>query len=390
MKYIKYGILIIAAALLSSCIENPSGLFYSLQSESAIYDGTLDNGLTIGGMAERNSYYFIGAGNVKYKSTADTATTWTDDNPDILAGLDYTCYKLFNLDEIYAIYFNSESLDYKFFKADTSLMATNGITWGSEIVITGLDGEKLVDVVSSNNTLFLYTETTVTGVSGSEKRYSVYTTPFAALAAGTVITTEASLSSLASYGELDVDWDGTEYYLVSGNMLFKGTSGSWTDITSTAVAAHTDGKIKGNGFGGLICVGPDIYLSTEEGVLLKYSAGSWSDLTSTAVLNRIYDFKRFTVTDENIDILLLGSELGYYELDLDATTPAFSSPETADTMLTSKVQFASIELSNDIVRDFFVDSDNTTASRVFALGYNAGMWKNSYKTAKTERFWDLE
>ncbi len=391
MKYIKYALLITITLLSFSCIDNPSGLFYSLQYESGIDDGNLDNGLTVGGLAMRNGYYFAACGNLKYKNIAND-NSWTDDNPagflDADTGLlsGYACYRLINLDELYAIYYNSDTLDYYLLKGDTSAMsAAEGIVWSSAITITALGGESLIDIKQSNGRIFLYTETTVSGAVGNDKRFSVYSTDAAALAADTALTTE--LSGLTSYGELDVDHDGTNYWLITGNKLYTGLTGSLSDVTSTATAADTNDEILDNGFGGIYChSNGDVYLSTEEGVLLKYSAGAWTDLTSAAVFNRIYDFKRVTLGTD-IDVLLLGSELGYYELDLNAATPTFVSPEDADTQLTSTVQFSSIEMSNDIIKDFFVDSAN---NRVFGLGYTAGLWVNEYDAVITDWSWGLE
>ncbi|MBI9105550.1 MAG: hypothetical protein JEZ04_02335 [Spirochaetales bacterium] len=376
MKYIKYAILLTAAVLAFSCVDNPSGLFYSLQYESEIIDGELDNGLTIGDMAMRNAYYFIASGAFRYKAV--DGTTWSVSTPIDAAG--YSCYKLINLDEIYAIFFHTDTLDYKLFKAVTTAVSTDVITW-SEIVIADIPtDERLIDIAQSGGRLFLYTEKTVSVVSGNDKRYSVYSTDATSLAAGTGLVDE--LDSLDSYGELDVDYDGANYWLISGNKLYSGLSGALVEDTA---AAEASALILENGYGGVYCHGTDVYLSTDEGVLLKYTGGAWTDLTGAASLNRIFDIERVTIASESIDVLLLGSEKGYYELDLGAAAPVFTSPETADTKLSTPVQFASIELSNDVIRSFFFDTDN---NRIFALGYNAGLWENSLQA--NGRFWNVE
>jgi len=380
MKYIKYATLLIAALLTFSCVQNPSGLFYSLQYETGISDGPLDNKLTVGGMTSRGGNYFIASGNFMYRAVnAASATEWTASTP--VTG--DSCYKLIDLDEIYAIFFNTETLDYKLYKADTSAIAT-GITWSAINIAAIPTDESIVDIAESGSRIFLYTEKTVAGVAGNDKRYSVYSTAASSLADGTVLVPEPNISSISSYGEFDIDFDGTNYWLISGNKLFSGSSRAMTE--NTAAAAVTD-RIKGAVFGGVICIGTDIYLSTEEGVLLKYTtAAGWTDLTPATAYESLFDFKRVTIAADSIDVLLLGSAQGYYELDLNAAAPAFNSPKTAETNLTTKVQFASIEMSNDILRDFYVDS---STGRVFALGYSAGLWKNSLSDDGA-RFWDIE
>lgn len=408
MKYIKYALLITITLLSFSCIDNPSGLFYSLQYESDIYDGTLDNGITVGGMAVKDSYYFAACGNVKYKSIDDI--NWTDDNP--AAYLDsegklsgYLCHRMIELDELYFIYLKSDDATYSLYEADVSNMsAAEGIVWGTPITIAALNGESLIDIVESNGTVFLYTETTVTGPTGdSDKRWSIYSTTDATLSSSTPVTSE--FTNLASYGELDVDWDGDEFWLISGNELYRGTSGSWSDdLADTATAYDEDNadstfldNVLGNGFGGIYCNGSDVYLSTEEGALVKgdgsTSTATWTEMMTgddgDEIFKSIYDFKRVTFPTYNIDVILLGAEEGYYELNLnaDAAGQQFFFPEDTDTQFTSTTQFASIDMSNDVIPDFFVDTAN---NRIFGLGFTAGLWVNERDEDDEDWSWGLE
>ena len=398
MKYIRYTILILASVLTFSCIQNPSGLFYSLQYESGITDGPLDNGLTVGGIASANGYYFIAAEDFRYRTTgASLADAWETDLPDALAAGDYSCRKLVLLDDLYVVFHASETQDFRLFKADTSAVS-GGISW-TEVVLANIGaGEYVVDIAENNSTIFIYTEKAVTDAAGNaDRRYAVYSTAAASLANTTALSAE--LSNLDSYGEFAVDNDGTDYWLISGNHLYSrsiaGAPGSWglnlaSDVLAAVNASST--RITGRGFGGLICItggtGADgVYVSTEEGALVKYSGGSWTDLTADALLSPLYRFERITESAESIDIVLLGSSAGYYEMSLSAAAPAFISAEKADTKLTNKVQFASIEMSNDVITDFYYDGAN---SRLFGLGYSSGLWSNTPEPESGERTWVLE
>lgn len=400
IQYIKYIIPVSFLFLIISCTDNAFGIFYSIQYESEVTNGNLNDELTVGGMVSEtigsNVYYFAAAGDFMYKS--DSATEWTVANPVSLQGDDgelngYLCFKVELLDSIYAIYYDADTIVHRLFKADTSSIAESGISW-TEIDISGYFSDlrndssnisvNLVDIMQCNNRTFLYVQTEYTNSisDDTDTLFYVYSTTETSLTSSTSLTLE--LSGLKAYGDFDVDYDGSNYWLVAGRLLYRGISGSWTEITESSFPTTAQDNIDGYGYGGIICVGSDVYLSTEEGVLLKYSSGSWTDLTSEDLLNPLYDFKRatFNYTNSNVDVLLLGASEGYYVLNLADSSATFCLPtKDTDELTTTALQYESIDLRNTVVTDFYVNDSTKT---IFALCFTGGLWVN------TEKSWSLE
>ncbi len=384
----KFRFLLITAilpVLFLACDLAEGGLFYSLEKESAIVNGLLADNITIGAFEKSNGYYFMGAGRFMYREAVDGS--WPDDdtsqNPE---GYDsYLCNKFTIVgNDLYAVFYNIAGSDFTVFKGNTSAPA-DGLGW-TELTFSGIDStEKIIDLMYLQDKFFVYTMTSV-------YKYNLYMTDSATLASGSGFT--AVKSDMYVGGELSADYDGSLYWIAVGNsVLTIDGADTVADLTSAVVSASS-GYLQGNGFGGILCADTDgdltdeVYVTSEEGVMMLYNSGTWSKIecqydTDDGLFSPLKGLSHIEISSEGINIIVAGSDSGYYEMPID--TDIFVMPSKVDTTLSTKTQFESIALDDNIVNDLFYDSDN---GNIFALCSSGGLWINTIKSG--ERFWDLE
>ena len=400
MKLFKYFILLTACLLIFSCGEQEGGLFYSIELESEIGDGDLSNDITVGEMFRSNDYYFIAAGKFLYRSAEDSAV-WPDEEVNYTPeGYEnYLCFNMLLVDNnIYAVFYDRDTGDYKLFTADTATAAgTEGLVWSEPVSLDGLaETEPVVKFESCEGAVFIFTKT-------SDTTYNLYAAVNTAASPFDAATGRTPIASSINTGELRADFDGINYWIVAGNKVYR-TASDFTGITDITSELTSKSKfLQGDGFSGVVCAdtddeaGTEVYISSKEGVMMKYilvdSSMTWKTLDLPEVTDGLYnslkDLKRITIADRNIDIILAGSTSGYYEMQAGSTTDekSFISAEETDSTLTTYIQFDSIDLSNKIINTFYLDDSVSSKEKVFALGYNGGLWKNSLDS---DKYWEAE
>ncbi|MBN2050512.1 MAG: hypothetical protein JW760_08725 [Spirochaetales bacterium] len=172
-------------------------------------------------------------------------------------------------------------------------------------------------------------------------------------------------------GVWDMAWDGTDYWILWGESLYRGTLGGVKTVVdcSSIDGANID-------YTGLFFHDPTgtIYLAANS--LSKGSVWSWNGTGWTSVgseLEKLNDFAFFTVN--GTPVILVGSVEGYYEFDGVST---FTLPEITCVYATYKT----LELSDSVIREFMVSGDT-----FYALTSNAGLWKNSVPVGGSTRSW---
>lgn len=383
-----------------SCGEQDGGLFYSLEHEIAIDNGTLSNDITIGSMEKNNGYYFIAAGSFMYldiNDVDDVNAEWVVNNPDIPENEDdYLCYNMTKIGNyLYCVFYSNDATSIKLFK-----MNTTKLTWSDAITFTNIPtGETVIDFSQSGDRLFVFTL--------DASIYSVYTAVLTGFTDSSTFTTIKS--DLLTGGDLKSAHDGTSYWITAGNQILKYDEPSTVSNETGNVMAASN-NLLGEGFSGVVCAdtdttaGTEVYLTSEEGVMLKYvdsdddSDMEWTVLlssydTDNGLFEPLNDIAHIVISNdvEDIDIIIAASETGYYEMEAarDITEKTFVSAEKIDTKLITYNQFSSIDLSNAIILSFYFDNVSTK-EKIFALGYRSGLWKNSLRgTAPSQyRFWD--
>jgi|GEM_PF-3785631 len=407
MKLFKYLILLIIIFTICSCGEQTGGLFYSLEQESAITNGNLPNDVTIGEMVRSNDYYFVAAGKFLYRSAADNGAWPEEDvNQNPTGYEDYLCYDLLLVgDTIYAAFYSTGSVEYVLFTADAS-SASTGLIWSSSSVSFS-DGdidsaENVTGFEHAGDAVFIQTRT-------SSNSYNVYAADYTDMVNNGTAASFEPIANDLNGRVISVDYDGTDYWLAAGSKVYTVNSALTTVIPITADIMAASSYLKGNGFNGIVCAdtdtdaGVEVYLTSEEGVMLKYIDGGWIVIASqydedTGLFEPLKDIIHIEISsaDEDINILLAGSENGYYEMEAaaSAANKAFVSAEKIDSQLTTANQFSSIDISEGVINSFYFDTEGDDEGNkvIFALGYSSGLWKNSYKieTSGNYRFWDVE
>lgn len=424
-KYIYFLLTILILFSFSSCDGLEGGLFYSIIEESEIQDGNLENDISIGSMIKyvdgSSEYYFIAAGNVYYKTANNNdIPNWVISSPFKDREEDKeNSLTTFNMilagNYLYGIFLENDN-DLVLKKTELSSQIIDDAT-DKAVTVKENDDEKInmisfkfswddfsIDALDSKESIIdLYTcEDYVFLLSivsdGSDiRKYNLYSADF------TTFSSSSSLNNIAediySVGELQVDYDSesSKYWVVTGNKVFttNGTNAG-TDETDSIISEADN--FKNNGFRSVLCTevdstaaGTEIYLTSKEGLLFKRSAGSWSvlkseyDEDSGIFFKSLFGLKRVTLKKDNIDIdiILIGCEEGYYEIQARNSNTVISASSNENTSLTIYNQFLSIDLSEQVIQDFYFDKDNNA---VFSLGFLSGLWRNNFNS----EYWNAE
>ncbi|MDC7227184.1 MAG: hypothetical protein PQJ61_10525 [Spirochaetales bacterium] len=421
MKLYRYFLLIIIIISFYGCGTEEGGLFYSLEQETEITNGNLSNEITIGAIERNADYYFVAAGNFYYREAA-SGSAWPENEDDVVQSYnpddsseslsDYDLYLTYDMilvdDLIYAVYYSTDGTDFQVFSLDTAGF-DGSEAWSGPLNFDLLDPEEyVVELEVCEDKIFFLTATSATSynikiadVAGFDK-----TTAFFTLQTG-----------LYASGGLRVDYDSVSdtFWIVMGNNIFTTDGEStFTDITDDAMAAEdcvVGGEIEylsGEGFKGVVCAetdddeaGTEVYITSKEGVMLKYIGGEWTTISNQyteeddeddpeyGLFESLHNIVHIEIASEGIDVLLAGSDEGYYEMSLDDNS--FDSPEEEDTDLTTENQFSIIDMSDSIITSFYLDTEPEDPV-VFGLGLNAGLWINSMVEDEDGdyRDWDVE
>ncbi len=426
--------LISSVLLIYSCPDNPTGMFYSLEEEIEIANGSLDDALTVRSMGKfgtgTDETYFAAAGNLYFKKTDDiesSGVVWNYAKPPGSTeseNSNYITYEAILLNgKIFAVYYDTDTTEHHLYSCEASSLSADSVSLWTEVDINQLDssaGEYVVNIeiadTTPNQTLFIYTITpnaTVGGYSTSVYNVYSYTAPVLDITAAMTLTEELTEITNGGTFDVDVESDNT-FWLISGIRLYTGATGSLSEISDTAVFDDTDAgtddeKISdlllNQGYGGLVCYNNGstdyIYLTLKEGYILRYDGSSWTDAYNTDIYSSsadtypdpldldLYDVELVTFGDEKV--LLFGTNSGYYELQIESagtmnTTAEIFSPEDSTSLFCTKTHYTSIDLSNAVITDFYYDSDY---DYLFALGFNNGLWFN-YESSDSSRLWAVE
>ncbi len=434
-RFLTIFTMISAILLIYSCPDNPTGMFYSLEEEIEIANGSLDDALTVRSMGKfgtgTEETYFAAAGNLYFKKTDNIESSnvvWNFAKPPgstATENSNYITYEAILLNgKIFAVYYDTDTTEHHLYSCDASALSADSTSIWTEVVINQLNtsaGEYVVNIevvdTTPNQTLFIYTITPNVTLGGySTSVYNVYSYNAATLdiTAGMTLTEELTDITNGGTFDIDVESDGTTFWLISGIRLYTGASGSLTEISDTTVFDDTDAgsddeKISdfllNSGYGGLVCYNNGssdyIYLTFKEGYILRYDGSSWSDVYNTDIYSSsadsypdpldldLYDIE--LVTFGTNKVLLFGTNEGYYELQIESegtmsSTAEIFSPEDSTSLFCTVTHYSSIDLSSAVILDFYYDSDY---DYLFAMGYSSGLWFN-YESSDSTRLWAVE
>lgn len=352
-----YILLFLLSLAFLSC-KPDVGLFYSISGEDPLDEGTLNNNLTSYSLVSDGSRLFLAAGGF-YRKNVDSS--WPE-SPQALAGLDSITEPLATsaayTDALYVCFTAAEADSYDLYT--TADPSADTLTW-TEVTASG---DSISHVFSENSVLF--------AVTGASNDYTLW----ADAGSGFVEV----LTGLPSASNADAAWDGTQYWVIWGDKLYYGIpGGAFTEENlPDEVALDTDDV-----FGGVYYEASTdtLFVSlrrfdAEDGVytgdVIAYSDSSWTEHTTG--LSPLHDFSGLTTSDGN-DLVVVGSDNGYYELNLGVADAIFDGPELS----CDSVSYLSLPVSGTVIKDFSVIGDD-----LYALTVNGGLWKN------TDGSWSIE
>jgi hypothetical protein len=349
-KYLLYTILsIFILSFFVGCNADGVGIFYTLSKEEELSGSDLQ-GLYIRSFANIGSNVFCGAGPSVWK---DNGSSWKNVsksgyNSDPAIASDGTT--------IYAALYEEDDTD-----QEKTIWSYDGSSWTK--VTTPFESSTSMWLLDTSGLDFI-----VRSPDGNDS-YDIYSTDY---------STITNLNLNTAYPITDAAYDGSgTYVLVGGSyyndnpLIYHGDGTSFTAATDTV----------SDPIGGVIyykdddSIPPDrstFYLTTKDGNLWSSTDGDTWDVVDEAPDNYSDDtpllFDMGVVTFDSTAYLVIGSDEGYYEMDLSGTS--ISRPEgTIDSDTDIEASYSTF--ADGYVRCFYTVEDNH-----FLMGTATGVWEN--------------
>lgn len=402
-KQIKLPVIfgILAVFFFYGCTQEDIGIFYSLEIESELEDDKgLDNELKVWEMVRTDSgdddKYYIAAGKVFSRPASEedeSSISWSDvDAPS--EGMLCSDIAYFN-GNVHAVFRNADGTVSNLYTYNTSASA-----WDLIDVDTSVSDERIMGIIQLSDRMYVE-KFEVDAGSDYYKPYSLWFSTDGTTFSRSTLDNIDLTDDISSRLIFDGDFDGTNYILVSGNALYRSTTdgSSFEEFT----AKNTEGDpITFSNIGGIYYSATHqlLFLSSQSGFIYANDLAADPDISanwykSTDLDNSdlvFYDFAYIPAADDGREIVIVGSDKGYYEIpsleNLDALTPRRPGSDE----LTTTVNYLNTSLSNGSIRKFFIDDDPAlTSELIFALTTSNGLWQNRLiDDADPHRVWTRE
>ena len=431
---------LIAAAVLSiSCNVNGVGIFYGLQNERKIAtSGGLSTKLTIGSMVLVSGYYYAATGKIYVASNNQgigATLTWTA-LPSPVSGA--ICTQLVSMTApggngpLYAI-FVSDSAPTVASISGSALVyqgtvnpADGTVSWTKDPAFANLYAQNLIVAgPAATPTLFVDASTTVqTDSTTTDTQYSLYWDNGGAATLVTLggATTFTSPVIAGAYEQGTTPPTTGSYWFASGSQLYQSTIGTTTPGSATYTAnapAPPSGLSPGNLQFSAIYYSPGtaaatggglgaLFASTRNGYLYAYvdASAGWTAASTVANSGSLVGLNGIIDTGTlfgSTDAVLVGSDIGYFEMDLTAGSLTSSSSlslvaPNGDNDLSTDLNYTAASLHDITILNFLLDSTNLGDVRIFALtaggaatvtGGGGGLWRNE-PTGSGTRTWSQD
>jgi hypothetical protein len=358
--------------IIFSCNYSPIGIFQSLEIESELDDGGLNNDLSVGTMTKKGNTYFIAAGLV-YKRNAKEGASWSKiSSPKD----DYICQDLALFgDTLYAIFFNTDG------KEAPLYTLKGGDTFKP---VDGFEKKQCTNIITLDEAEQLF----VTEKTGDKKFKIHYRKDTETEFKQSAIDIEDLSDDILDFQITDAAYqvDAGKTWLIAGNRLL-----TTTDSGKTLSAADKSPDTKAL-FGGIHYSQSleALFVTTEDGVLYGYREGAgWGGGSKELEGSpRFYDVIDFPLRKDEV-VLVVGSEQGYYEKlysELPVKAEDIKGIKLENPGLqgvTSTFNYLNTKLADCVIQSFFYDDE-----KLFACTLNQGLWRNEGKPDK--RSWNRE
>jgi hypothetical protein len=407
----------VTLTIITGCSNVTDGIFYSLEQERKIVNGTLlPDQITVQSISSigfgtpdtADDFYVLSAGNI-WAAAAEEVVLDNEGKERGLKWIAFTAPELAGFsgqksaagsavafDHLYAAYHTFTGAVYRLFRipvsaVEDSAAADQNTSYTPE---PGWDRVASGEIPDDARITGLFA---VPGPGGTERLLAAAFRYESGAQAGTPLLyvtedgTAFTQVSLDTAGEpvIDAAFDGSAWWLLTERKLYSTTD--FADFT-----AVTDGAIAGKRFGGLEYV-PDadmLFLSTQDGSIFAKPAAEtdWTALkleggtaTQMEVGGDAVEFADLGGYLDSVDLLFVGTAgNGYYEI---AGVGASLTPVIRPSPNFTGTDYAYSPLSRASVLSIFADRTRN----VVLMGTSAnGLWKNKADEGTSNRSWFLE
>ena len=345
-----YFLLILAAILmlLISCNSEGIGIFYKISVEPPLSNSAI---------SEKSVYKIVNDGTLTYVLAGGTIyqQSGTDWAPMSVPSGEIQAVSLATIGtDVYSVYADN---------ANSTMYELNGTGWiqapgtssivnSNDLMLVEIDGDASFILVCEEVSqqvfnIFSYDNTTLIDITGID----TITMPIVS----------------ASFGAVD-------YYFVSSNITNQTSAVIFTssDITlSTAITKTVPATGISAGIGSILYYATDfdLYASGKDGKLYisDESGGSgalaWTAVNTTALGNTSLGPLAIVNIDTN-DYMLIGSNGGFYEMDISTGLPVSPTAVTIGSTI-----YESVNLYTEVVHSIL-----STSSDTFFIGSSSGLW----------------
>ena len=348
-----------------SC-EYTAGIFYTIENSREIEDLGLPNEVTVGAVAEVGTYMYAAVGSLYRKDTGDWShiDDWSPSNP----GSGCITMSIAHVGpDLYAVFTATDGKTSTLYKYASD-------TW-TKVTANAIDTKKIIAVFSSaDDNLFALEQVDLNKYTLWDGSDGIAFTAIVGMTDITRMVTDVEYDDQGTFG----------YYAVAGEKLYSGATAGALAVHGTDPGNDPAADLKGLYFDS---ANATLYLSDTEGFVYTNNddvgAGTWSK-AEDALLNNsdnaaaLRDFLKVNLGSQ--ELIILGSEDGYYEQSSGTT---FVAP----TDLTKSENYINLELrAADITLVFQPSSGTDFDFYLGTAGY--GLWKNS--DSEGIRRWDRE
>jgi hypothetical protein len=389
-------ITVVAVLFAAGCTQESMGIFYSLEVEKDLEgDKGLDDSLKVWKLTKTADSYFIAAGKV-YRRGIE-AGTW-EEIPPPAEGMLSSDIEFFN-GTLYAMYRTGDAATSKLYT-----YAEGSGPWTQTGTVSGADSERITGLMAVGSGLYVSVLKEDLGTA-----YDPYALYYSADGSTFSLVDLPGDNDYSVRMIFDGDFDGTNYWFVSGDSVFAGTDPAV--LTSRIGLTNTDGTdITPADIGGVYYC-PElekIFISSKDGVVLAknqpaasadLSSGWYSSITKYTgeTAEVFYDMIKVPGSgydDTGAVTVIVGSDNGYYEIGIADSPDADSLSITVPSGLTetTTINYLNTKLSNNSIRSFAYDPAGAGGEDdiIFACTTSSGLWRNTYSADAGQRIWSRE
>ena len=336
----KYFSLILTAIslLIISCNPDGPGIFYKISVEPPLSNSSLSEKSIYKVVNDGTKTYVLAGGAVYKESGSDWDKISAPSGENQAVSLEELSGTL------YCVYADDNN---------STLYSGDGTSWTIEALFTNISGS--LTLVASSNTVFVIER---------------------------ISSTQYKIHNLAKTAQIDVTnfvrgaaYDGATFdYLLASPEINKFSAPQIVSYDSTgptfAAISVTGGDLTTaitdqTALGDIYATGATIYITTKNGFVMKGTAvADGIDNVNSTALDNLKLGAMDIVDVSGTDYLLIGSNGGFYEMELPGGTPVTPTSATI-----GSTEYLSVDLNTELVFSIMEDGPNG-----FYIGTNNGLW----------------